>query len=99
MSQLSLEEMLAAFGIMPEMAAVYEKMEQSFQNFVHGGNQQLYLGNYMVYSKGIMEIKQVESDLARARERIEQMKIHMREKDVTIRKITEVQRLDRKSVV
>jgi len=93
MSQLSLEEMLAAFGIMPEMAAVYEKMEQSFQNFVHGGNQQLYLGNYMVYSKGIMEIKQVESDLARARERIEQMKIHMREKDVTIRKITEVQRL------
>ena len=47
----------------------------------------------MVYSRGIREIRQTESDLERARERIEQMKIHTREKDVTIRKITEVQRL------
>lgn len=93
MGQLSLEEMLAAFDITPEMAAVYAKMELSFQHYVHGENQKRYLENYMVYSKGIMEIKQTESDLARARERIEQMKIHMREKDVTIRKITEVQRL------
>ena len=65
----------------------------NFQNYVHGENQQLYLGNYMVYSRGVKEIRQTESDLARARERIEQMKIHSREKDVTIRKITEVQRL------
>lgn len=93
MKQVSLEKLLAEFDITPEMAAVYEKMELSFQNYVHGENQQLYLGNYMVYSKGVKEIRQVESDLARARERIEQMKIHAREKDVTIRKITEVQRL------
>lgn len=93
MKYVSLENMLEAFDITPEMAAVYEKMELSFQDYVHGENQKLYLGNYMVYSKGVKEIRQVESDLARARERIEQMKIHAREKDVTIRKITEVQRL------
>lgn len=93
MKQISLEKLLAAFDITPELTAVYQKMELSFQNYVHGENQQLYLGNYMVYSKSVKEIRQVESDLARARERIEQMKIHAREKDVTIRKITEVQRL------
>ena len=91
--QLSLEEILEAFGITGEMAEVYRKMELSFQNYVHGENQQLYLGNYMVYSKGVMEIRQVENDLARARERIEQMKVYAREKDLTIGKITEVQRL------
>lgn len=93
MRQLNLTDMLEAFGITPEMADVYRKMEVNFQNYVHGDNQRIYLGNYMVYSRGIMEIKQTESDLSRARERIEQMKIHSREKDVTIRKITEVQRL------
>lgn len=93
MEHVSLEELLADFGITAEMAAIYAKMEWNFQQYVHGDNQKLYLENYMVYSKGIMEIRQTESDLARARERIEQMKIHMKEKDVTIRKITEVQRL------
>lgn len=93
MRQLGLPDILAAFDITAEMADVYRKMEINFQNYVHGENQQIYLGNYMVYSRGIMEIRQTESDLSRARERIEQMKIHSREKDVTIRKITEVQRL------
>lgn len=99
MKGLGLDAFLNAFGITPEMANVYRQMEASFQNYVHGENQQLYLGNYMVYSRGVAEIRQTESDLARARERIEQMKIHTREKDVTIRKITEVQRLTNNHVV
>ncbi len=93
LSRTDLPSMLDAFDITPEMAAVCQKMENNFQNYVHGENQQLYLGNYMVYSRGIREIRQTESDLSRARERIEQMKIHSREKDVEIRKITEIQRL------
>lgn len=93
MKQVTLEQVLAAFDITPAMAELYRKMEVNFQNYVHGENQQIYLSNYMVYSKGVMDIRQTESDLSRARERIEQMKIHSREKDVTIRKITEVQRL------
>lgn len=93
MKGFSLENLLRAFGITPDLAAVYRKMEENFQQYVHGDNQEKYLGNYMVYSKGVREMKQTESDLARARERIEQMKIHAREKDVTIRKMTEVARL------
>ncbi len=93
MGQLGLDRILEAFQIEPELVEVYQKMEINFQNYVHGENQQKYLGNYMVYSRGIREIRQTESDLERARERIEQMKIHTREKDVAIRKLTEVQRL------
>ncbi len=93
MGKVGTDEILAAFDITGEMVQVYEKMEVSFQNYVHGENKQLYLGNYMVSSLGSEEIRRAESDLARARERIEQMKIHAREKDVTIRKMTEVQRL------
>ncbi len=93
MGKVSAREVLAAFGITSELVQVYQKMEVSFQNYVHGENQQRYLGNYMVSSLGREEIQRAESDLARARERIEQMKIHAREKDVAIRKMTEVQRL------
>lgn len=98
MNHTGLEEILDAFGITPELAAIYRRMEENFQDYVHGENQQLYLGNYMVYSRGVREIRQTESDLARARERIEQMKIHSREKDVEIRKINEVQRLTQNHV-
>lgn len=93
MGKVGTDEVLAAFGIRPELVQVYRKMEASFQDYVHGKNQQRYLGNYMVSSLGREQIRRVESDLARARERIEQMKIHAREKDVAIRKMTEVQRL------
>ena len=88
LKQLTLDQILGYFGITPEMAEVYRRMEENFQSYVHGENQELYLGNYMVYSRTVRDIRQTESDLARARERIEQMKIHSREKDVTIRKIT-----------
>ena len=93
MGRVRLETILASFGITAEMIQIYEKMEASFQNYVHGENQKRYLENYLVDSIGIVEIHQTENDLARARERIEQMKVHAREKDLTIRKITEVQRL------
>lgn len=93
MKEMTLGQFLEEFGITPDLEGIYRKMEHSFQSYVHGENQNLYLNNYMVYSRGIREIRQTESDLARARERIEQMKIHSREKDVNIRKLTEVQRL------
>lgn len=93
MGGTSLEQLLGTAGITWEMADVYQKMELSFQHYVHGENQKLYLENYMVYSRGIREIRQTENELARARERIEQLKTFNREKDVEIRKIVEVQRL------
>ena len=93
MKQVQLDEVMAAFGITPKMVQVYEKMESSFQDYVHGENQRRYLGNYMVHSLGVVEIRQKENDLARARERVAQMKLLAQEKDVAIHKITEVQRL------
>ena len=93
MQDLGLEAFLGAFDITPEITQIYRRMEKNFQDYVHGENQGIYQDNFMVSSKGRKEIMQLESDIARARERIEQMKLHLREKDVTIRKATEVQRL------
>ncbi len=93
MKHLTLERMLADFDITPNMAEVYEKMERSFQNYVHGENQQLYLGNYLTDFRNIKQIRQTEKDLDHARGRIEQIKRQVHEKDVAIRKMTEVQRL------
>lgn len=93
MKGMKRDSFLEAFGITPQMTAIYERLEENFQNFVHGENRQVYLGNYMVYSKDFHALLQMESDLDRARERIVQLKNHIGEKDVTIRKITEVQRL------
>ena len=77
LKQLTLDQILGYFGITPEMAEVYRRMEENFQSYVHGENQELYLGNYMVYSRTVRDIRQTESDLARARERIEQMKLSL----------------------
>lgn len=93
MKGMKRDAFLAAFEVTPAMTAVYERLEENFQNYVHGENRQLYLGNYMVYSRDLHGILQIESELGRARERIVQLKNHIGEKDVTIRKITEVQRL------
>lgn len=87
------EAFLLAFSITPQMELIYQAMEQNFQNYVHGENQEIYLNRYMVHSRGIRDIKGTEHDLARAKDRIEQIKEQTRERDVTIRKITEVQRL------
>ena len=48
LKQLTLDQILGYFGITPEMAEVYRRMEENFQSYVHGENQELYLGNYMV---------------------------------------------------
>jgi GT2 family glycosyltransferase/SAM-dependent methyltransferase len=93
MKNTSRASVLEAFGITQEMTAVYEEMEKHFQEYVHGENQKLYLGNYMYASKGPEQMYQMEKDLNRAKERIEQMKYRMHEKDMEVRKITEVQRL------
>ncbi|GEM_PF-206678 len=51
MSGLKRETFLEAFGITSQMAEIYARMEENFQNYVHGENRDIYMGNYMVYSK------------------------------------------------
>ncbi len=90
MKGVSRAAFLESYGISQKMAGIYARMEQNFQSYVHGGNQKIYLENYLHGSRDVAAIKQEEQDLLRARERANQMKAY---RDAEIRKITEEKRL------
>ena len=89
----SRESFLAEFGISVEMAGRYQAMEQCFQEYVHGENQRIYLENFMIQTKTVKELAQVDGELERTKERLEQLKLQVKERDLNIRKLQEVQRL------
>ena len=89
----SRESFLAEFGISVEMAGRYQAMEQCFQEYVHGENQRIYLENFMIRTKTVKELAQVDGELERTKERLEQLKLQVKERDLNIRKLQEVQRL------
>jgi len=89
----TVSDWLLEFGITKEKEDVFREMEIRFQRYVHGENQQIYLENYLVKTKNARDLMRVDGELERTRERLEQVKMQTREKDVTIRKMTEVQRL------
>jgi len=80
-------------GGFSELLPLYEKMERSFQEYVHGENQRTYQEDFMVQTKTVRELAGVDGELERARERIEQLKAQLSEKDTALKKIQEVQRL------
>ncbi len=84
---------LSEFGITSQKAELFKAMEKAFQQYVHGENQQIYLGNYMVGTRNARDMARIEGDLERAKERLEHLKLQNDEKYATIRKMTEVQRL------
>lgn len=84
---------LQEFGISEEMAETYRKMETGFQEYVHGDNQRIYQENFLVRTKNAADLKEVDGELERTRERLEQLKAEVREKNTAIRKLQEVQRL------
>ena len=49
-------------------------MERSFQEYVHGENQRTYQEDFMVETKTVAELRQVDGELMRARERIKQLR-------------------------
>lgn len=87
------EDFLTEFGISPGMISQYERMEQGFQEYVHGENQDIYLGNYIVDTKGTEGIELLKKELADTREHLKQVDAFSKEKDLTIQKMQEVQRL------
>ena len=89
----SRESFLAEFGISVEMAGRYQAMEQCFQEYVHGENQRIYLENFMIQTKTVKELAQVDGELERTKERLEQLKLQVKERDLNIRKLQEVHRL------
>lgn len=89
---------LKEFGIFGDQREIFEDMEKHFQEYVHGENQKIYLENYYVKAKTLKELSKVDGELKRTRARLEELKLQMGEKDVTIRKMTEVQRLTQNHV-
>ena len=84
---------LQEFGITEEMAETYRRMETGFQEYVHGENQRIYQENFLVRTKNAAALKSVDGELERAKERLEQLRAEVREKNTAIRKLQEVQRL------
>ena len=76
-----------------ELLELYEKMERSFQEYVHGENQRTYQEDYMVESKSMEALARVDDQLTMAKDRIAGLQAELSEKDVALRKVQEVQRL------
>lgn len=87
------EEFLAHFDIDEGLISLYDKMECGFQNYVHGENQRIYQNDFFVETKNIKDLAHVDEELLRAKERLSQLKAEISEKDTTIKKVQEVQRL------
>ena len=91
---------LSAFGIAEEVQAVYGEMERSFQYYVHGENQKIYLENYLVDARMFSDYDQMENEysrmsreLAQAREQAERLRLQVHDQNTAMRKMTEVKRL------
>lgn len=84
---------LTEFSLNEKLFPVYEAMERSFQSYVHGENQRILQGNYYVAAKTMKELRQVDQEMERAKDRISQLKAEAAEKDIALRKAQEVQRL------
>ena len=84
---------LTEFSLNEKLFPVYEAMENSFQNYVHGENQRILQGNYYVPTKTMKELRQADQEMERVKDRLSQLKAEAAEKDIALRKAQEVQRL------
>ena len=87
------EEFLKEFSIDGKLIPLYEEMERGFQEYVHGENQRIYQEDFVVETKTLKELAQVDGEFGRAKERIEQLKAELSEKDTALKKVQEVSRL------
>lgn len=91
---------LSVFGIGQQAQAVYADMERTFQYYVHGENQRIYLENYLVDSHLFRDYDQMEDEyslmsrqLNQAMEREERLRLQIHDQNTAMRKMTEVKRL------
>lgn len=87
------EEIFAHFGIDNGKQEIFAAMEESFQNYVHGGGNFQYMKQYEQPVKTLEFLLDRESELYKVKEWCEALKQEIEEKDVTIVKQQEVQRL------
>ena len=86
-------EFLQLFGIGETEADRFAKMEEEFQQKVAGDDQSVYLDRFVVEVRDGSVIEKTERDLRIANERLQGFRAELREKETTIRKMTEVKRL------
>ncbi len=89
----SMEAFLEQFSISPEMAAVYGKMEEAFQAYVHGDSTQGYLKHFEQKLVTGEELKEKDSELKKAMERILVLQEEEEDRNLTIKKDQEIMRL------
>ncbi len=87
------EEIFEAFGIGKEEQQVFFSMEEHFQSYVHGEGHFQYMKQYEQPAKTLEFLLDRESELYKVKEWCEALKQEIAEKDVTIVKQQEVQRL------
>ncbi|MBQ1189705.1 MAG: glycosyl transferase family 2, partial [Lachnospiraceae bacterium] len=89
----SQEEIFEHFGIGAELQEIFMEMEMAFQSYVHGEGNFQYMKQYEQEAKTIEYLLDRENELKIVKEWCENLKAEIAEKDVTIVKQQEVQRL------
>lgn len=87
------ELFLEEFGISDELSQIYAAMEEAFQSWVHGEGTTGYLSNYKQKLVTLDELKAQEEELARARERINELQAEVEERNIQVKKDQELLRL------
>ncbi|MCI8455143.1 MAG: glycosyltransferase [Lachnospiraceae bacterium] len=87
------KEVLSHFGIDEGLSELFEGMEAAFQSYVHGEGSFGYMKQYEQTAKTLEFLLDRESELYKVKEWCEALKAEIAEKDVTIQKQQEVQRL------
>lgn len=89
----SLAEWLSRFDITPEKETIFGEMERSFQYYVHGENQVIFLENYLTQPHEVQEFIELQREIARHQENEDRLRAQLHDQSTTIRKMTEVKRL------
>ncbi len=87
------ETIFEHYGIDAERQEIFMKMEESFQSYVHGEGNFQYMKQYEQEAKTLEYLLDRENELKIVKEWCENLKAEIAEKDVTIVKQQEVQRL------
>ena len=87
------EEIFEHFGIHDALQKIFMQMEEAFQAYVHGEGNFQYMKQYEQEAKTIEYLLDRENELKIVKEWCENLKAEIAEKDVTIVKQQEVQRL------
>lgn len=94
-----LSDFLAAFGIKEEELPEFEKMEQSFQQFVHGDGQQSFIEHYKQPSRRRADIQDMDRKIAEFTEWNLRLQDEVEEHKETIAKDLEVMRLTQNHIL